>query len=348
MRRARWCAIAPAAAVLALSGCGVDPSSIVLPGTTVSGSTYPVSIEFANALNLPTRAKVMANGTRVGDLHSVTVVDTTAAGGGHVVARVDVTDSVRLPVDTTAELRQDTVLGDIYIALITPPGGADGRIEPGGRIPLAHTVPAQQIEDVMAGLATFVSGGTVRQMQDIVNRMNAVLPQDPKETARVFGALGANLTDIAANLRSVDDFLAAMGSDSTVLLNNQRALSELLTAEGVDQVTGSMNSIVLTLGLLEPLGEVAQSLQFLGPTVDSLDSAAKAMMPLLFTGRPLDLSAPSNLNKLVALLRDKVIPFVEMGPKVNIAGVDTGAAPVSGADQTDQIVRVLRMIGAVR
>jgi phospholipid/cholesterol/gamma-HCH transport system substrate-binding protein len=66
----------------------------------------------------------------------------------------------------------------------------------------------------------------------------------------------------------------------------------------------------------------------------------------------LDLQAPSNLNKLVALIREKVIPFADHGPKVNIVGVDIEGSPavaeLSNEGQVDRIIDTLRMIGAVR
>lgn len=65
----------------------------------------------------------------------------------------------------------------------------------------------------------------------------------------------------------------------------------------------------------------------------------------------MDLNAPSNLNALVALLRDKIIPFAGHGPKVNIVGAtvsDTNAPAVSDDDQVQRILQTLRMIGAVR
>ncbi|MEV2220015.1 hypothetical protein AB0E01_09075 [Nocardia vinacea] len=70
-------------------------------------------------------------------------------------------------------MRQNTVLGDSYIGLTTPPADFATTIAPGGTIPLQQTRPALQIEDLMAGMSTFIGGGALHSMQGIVNRTNA-------------------------------------------------------------------------------------------------------------------------------------------------------------------------------
>ncbi|MGW4739646.1 MlaD family protein [Nocardia xishanensis] len=342
-------ALALAASVL-LGGCAFDPSSVPVPGTSVSGPTYRVRIEFANALNLPARAKVIANGAQVGAVEKVTVVpaaESPQGRGGYVVVDIEIAKSVRLPSDTIAELRQNTVLGDIHIALTTPPDGFGSLLEPGGTIDLDHTKPPVQLEDTMAAMAFFVQGGAVGQLQDIVNRFNSVLPQDPKDTARIAGVMGADAADLAANLDQVDKLLYGLANNADVLHKVQPELDNILSAASVDRLGAATRSIDGVTKIFGGLGQVGQSLVWLTPLVQSGDAAARAFVPLA-TGGPLDLRNPSNLAMLVALLRDKIIPFVERGPKVNITGVRAEAGPVAEQEQVDRIVETLRMIGAVR
>ncbi|WP_338079958.1 MlaD family protein [Antrihabitans stalactiti] len=340
------------AAALALNSCAFDPSSVPLPGTTVSGETYRVRIEFENALNLPARAKVASNGIQVGTLRAVTLVNPTEAHEGYVVADVDIAKSVKLPRTTTAELRQATVLGDIYIALITPSNGYDNPIPNGGTITRQQTKPALQVEDTMAGIATFVQGGAIHEMQDIINRMNSVLPADPKETARIFQVVGANVEDVSAHLDQADAFLDGMQATTGVVMEDSDILAELLTEAGVTQATNAMTSLIGLLGLYDGFAAITRSLAWVSPLAAAGNAAARAFMPLAFTARPLDLKAPSNLNKLVELIREKVIPFADHGPKVNIVGADIEGSPagagLSKDGQVDRIIDTLRMIGAVR
>lgn len=329
----------------ALAGCAFDPSALTPPGAGVDGPTYRLHIEFADALNLPARAQVVANGVQVGDLRAVTVVDPTPSSAGYVIADVEISRAVRLPVDTRAQLRQNTLLGDVFIALSAPTGQAVS-LPDNGTIPLARSEPALQVEDALAGLATFVQGGAVHQFQDIVNRMNTVLPAEPADSARIAEVLGRDLTDVAAHLDGVGALLDGVHANTQVLVDNRRALSELLSETGATHVTEAVRSIILVLGAFGALGTVAHSLEWLGPTVVAGDAAAKALLPMLFTDRPLDPNAPSNLNTLVSLIRDRLLPFLERGAKVDV--VPVLGATGDRAEQTARIVDTLRMIGLLR
>jgi len=350
--RIRKTAIAILAGVSVAGGCGFDPAQVKVPGTRVGGPTYTLRIEFPNALNLPPGAKVIANGVLVGNLDHLDLVEpgTDSKAKGFVVATVDITDSVRLPANVTAELRQATPLGDVHIALTSPPDKAP-TLADGATIPMKQTVAPLQVEDSLAGLATAMGGGAVLDVQKIVRELNTALPQHPEQTAHMFAVLGADFTDVAAHLDDVDGFLNGLEANTKQVLDDDPMLSKLLADYGVEHVTAVVNSVVGVLLVMSALAPVATNAAWLAPAVAGLDDTAKSLVPLLFTSRPLDLNAPSNLNALVALLRDKIIPFAEHGPKVNIVGAtvgDKGAPAVSDDDQVQRILQSLRMIGAVR
>ncbi|WP_330183029.1 MlaD family protein [Nocardia sp. NBC_01503] len=334
--------------VAGVGGCAFDPSSVPVPGTSVSGPTYRIHIEFGNVLNLPARAKVIANGAQVGTVSGVRVVDSAHAGGrgGYVVVDADISAKVQLPETTIAELRQNTVLGDIHLALTTPTDGFGSLLRADGTIPRERTHPPVQLEDTMAALAAFTQGGAVNQLQDIINRFNAVLPADPNETKRIARNAAGNAVDLAANLDQVDSLLNGLGTNAQVLHDRVDFLDHQLSQESVDAMNGITDSIRGVTQIFAALGQLGSSLTWLAPVVNSADGAAKAFVPLAFSGSPLDLSVPSNLSMLVSLLRDKLIPFVEHGPKVNITGVQVNS--VSKDDQVGNILSALRMIGAVR
>ncbi|MET9485284.1 MlaD family protein [Nocardia sp. NPDC006630] len=351
-RRASGVACAPVLLV-ALLGCSIEPSQLTLPGAGVRGPTYPVHIQLANALNLPAGAKVMSNGARVGTLAGVTVVDPSAAAPGYATIEVDIQKSVMLPSSVRVQLRQDTVLGDIYIALDS--GGPDhgAPLPPGGTVPVTQTEPALQIEDVITGLATFVSGGALQSAQHVVEQINAALPPDPADTARMASALKNDLIDVAANLDASDAFLAAVSTNVKTVQDNRDALDTLLTPEGAATITAIAQSLIHTVGIVGAIGGIAHALVWITPLVRAGDAAAKAFVPLvLAAGRPLNLSAPSNLNRVVSLLRDKLIPFFERGPELTVTGLhaenQAGPVAVPTDEQVDNMIGVLRMIGMVR
>ncbi|MGW4071473.1 MlaD family protein [Nocardia grenadensis] len=332
-------------AALGVSGCAFDPSDIPVPGATVAGDSYRLRIEFTNVLNLPARAKVIAGGAQVGNVEKVEVIPGDTAGPGYVAVDIEVEDSVELPATTVAELRQNTVLGDIHIALTTPPDGYGTLLRPGDTITRDHTRPPVQLEDTMAAIAFFVNSGSVGQLQDIVNRVNSVLPQDPAETKRIAQVLATDAVDLAAHLDQVDLLLYGVASNAEVMHGIQDELDNILRPESVGQMNAATESIAGVTEIFGGLGPVGGSLTWLAPFARSGGAAATALVPLV-TGGPLDLRQPSNLNLLVALLRDKVIPFVENGPQVNLRSVRAG--DMSADDQVNRIIETLRMIGAVR
>lgn len=331
------------AMVLAAAGCDVQPADIPVPGVGVDGPTYPLRIEFADVLNLPQGAKVIANGVRVGQLRGVTVVNPDPARSkGYVVADVDIRDSVRLPIGTTAELRQETPLGDVHIALTEPAAPAADRLRPGATIPLADTTQSPPIEDILAGLSTFVGSGAVSDVQDIVRKMNGIMPKDPRDTTRIASTLGADLTDLGANLDSVDHVLD--GLQATVadgLGANTPYFDELLTPYGVQQTTASVNAQIGVILVLTALGPIGPASAWLGPLLRSVDGTARAVVPMLFGSHPFDTGSPSNMKKLVDLINNKIIPFADHGPKVDLVEMNP-------QEQTGRIVDSLRMIGVVR
>lgn len=345
-------AIAVCASMIATAGCGADPSALTLPGSGVSGPTYPIRIQFANTLNLPAHARVMANGAQIGTLSKVTVVDPRADAAGSVISEVDIRTSVRIPASTKAQLRQDTVLGDVYIGLDIPIGSSGPYLTPDALLPITQTDPALQIEDVLSGLATFVSGGALRSAQDTVDQLNAALPPDPADTRRLADVLKNDLIDVAAHTGDLGAFLDSIDVNARLLLDNRAQLDEILTPQGVVDITDIAQSLIHVIGVIGALGGIAHALAWLAPLLTAGDETARAFVPMLLnTGRPLNLSAPSNLNRLVEFLRDKLIPWVQR-PTVNILGVHVtssdAAVQAPAADQTDRIVATLRMIGMVR
>ena len=325
--------------MLMASGCDFQPADLPVPGAGVSGPTYRLRIEFANVLNLPQGAKVIAEGVRIGQLTGVTLVDSTTqpVRRGYVIADIAVSDSVRLPVGTTAELRQATPLGDVHIALTEPGKPTDETLRPGATIPIADTVQSPSIEDTLAGLSAFIGSGAIIDMQDIVRRMNAVMPRDPQDTARIAGVLGSDLTDLGNHLNSADAMLNGLQTAITDgIQKNEPTLDDLLTAQGVQHTTDAINAEIGVIFVLTALAPLAPAARWLGPLLSSLDGSVRAFVPLLFGRHPLDTDSPSNMKKLVDLIQNKLLPFAERGPKVNLVGVTVGPQAQTAGMSPDQ------------
>ncbi|MQY17081.1 MlaD family protein [Nocardia macrotermitis] len=357
-RRIAAHALLAATLAVACGACDFQPADIPVPGTGVDGPTYHLRIEFADVLNLPQGAKVIADGVRVGQLTHVTLVNPVAAAAdqpahkGYVIADVDIGSATKLPVGTTAELRQETPLGDVHIALTEPVDAHSGDIPPNSTIPLANTTQSPPIEDILARLSTFVGSGAITDIQDIVRKMNGIMPRNPADTARIAGTLGADLGDLADHTNAIHQVVN--GIQATVddgLLKNTPTLDPLLTPYGVQHTTDVMNAEIGVIFVLTALGPVGPASAWLGPVLSSADATLRAFVPMLFGAHPLDTGSPSNYAKLADLIQNKLIPFVDRGPKINMVGVSVGPSPASAMspdEQTGRVIDTLRMIGVVR
>lgn len=315
----RWLVAASVACACLLSGCSLDPTRLPVPGAYVPISKYTIKIEFSSVLNLPARAKVDLGGVQVGVLDRVSLVGSTA------VAYVDVNDSVKLPQNTRAELRQATVLGDIYIALLPAENPAPTHLHDGDTIPLRNTVPADNVEDILRSVSTLVSGGSLNTLEESVANFNKAFSKDPAELDRMRQKLAGMLRDLAANQDKIDEILTSTERVSNGLLSETGAFDRLINEGPVRlrAMSAVLPSIVQLLVCAQDLGhyggelfvpnapDFLQMLSYITPTVRTIASA--------------DVTLPAMADKMVALIRDKLIPFYSNGgPRLSVS-VDPGA-----------------------
>jgi phospholipid/cholesterol/gamma-HCH transport system substrate-binding protein len=93
-----------------------------------NGSGYLVSAEFDNASGLTTGSEVRMSGVKVGTVTSQSLDPKTY----FAVVTMNITESVKLPRDTSARILADGLLGSNFVAL--EPGGEEEVIEAGGKI----------------------------------------------------------------------------------------------------------------------------------------------------------------------------------------------------------------------
>src|ERR1700758_1676419 len=162
-RRCRGAAAAGLTVLLA--GCATGLDSLPLPAPGQAGARIPLTAVFANALNLPAKAKVKLNGADIGDVESIRAQDFTA----RVTMRISA--NVRLRVGATAELRSATPLGDVFVAIRPDPHPAPDAplLRDGGTIALASTSAAATIEEALSSATLLVNGGAIRRLVSIVN-----------------------------------------------------------------------------------------------------------------------------------------------------------------------------------
>lgn len=328
----RWLVAVAVAGACLLSGCSLDPTRLPVPGAYVPIDKYSIKIEFSSVLNLPARAKVDLGGVQVGVLDRVQLVGSTA------VAYVDVDNGVALPQNTRAELRQATVLGDIYIALLPAQSPAPARLHDGDTIPLRNTVPADNVEDILRSVSTLVSGGSLNALEESVANFNKAFTKDPAELDRMRQKLAGMLRDLATNQDKIDEILTSTERLSNGLLADTGAFDRLINEGPVRlrAMSAVLPSIVQLLVCAQDLGRYGGEL--LVPNTPDLLQMLSYITPTVRTITSADVTLPAMADKMVALIRDKLIPFYSNGgPRLSVS--------VSPGARADEAIAAMRTMG---
>jgi phospholipid/cholesterol/gamma-HCH transport system substrate-binding protein len=268
------------ATVLLASGCEFDGAyDLPLPGNAVDEEDgYAVTVEFHDALNVVPRTAVMVDDVVVGQVEEV------ERKGWHAEVRIRVRKDIDLPENAVAEVRQTSLLGEKYVALLKPaPGTAvAARLSDGDTIPLSATGRNPEVEEVLGALAMLLSGGGVGQLKTISVELNKMMTGRADNIRHVLGQLDALVgtldeqkSNIITAMESIDRLTAtlnrekrtfegaldAMGPALEVLNDQHAALVKMLEQldrlgrVGTRVVRGSRENIVASLRHLRPVLE---------------------------------------------------------------------------------------------
>lgn len=210
--------LVPALVVLLLplmAGCSASLLNLPLPAPGAGDDSYRLTAVFRDALNLPESAHVKLGGDDVGAVQKIVPKDYTAR------VTLAVRSDIVLPVGTTAELRQATPLGEIFVALHPPVHPTTAAVlRDGDLLDLAHTETATSVEDLLVTLSTLVNGAGLAQIQTIVTELNAALDGRSAQTAHLMKQTTSTLSTLTARTQDIDRILAATRDLTTTL--NQR------------------------------------------------------------------------------------------------------------------------------
>ncbi|MET9032532.1 MCE family protein [Streptomyces mirabilis] len=291
---------------LLLSGCEFNGwYDVQLPGGAASdGHAYHVTVEFRDVLDLVPQSAVKVNNVTVGAVEKVEL------DGWHARVRLRVADSVKLPANAVAELRQTSMLGEKYVALSAPTGTAPmGRLGDGDRIPLSRSGRNPEIEEVLSALSALLNGGGVAQLKTITVELNRALDGREnrvrsllKELNTFIGGLDDQRKDIVHALEAVDRLAGRLGKEKKtiaqavdtmppalkVLADQRRDLTRMLTAlsklgtTGTKVVNASHDDTVANLKRLRPI------LQQLNKAGDDLPNSLELLTTYPFPRNAVD------------------------------------------------------------
>ncbi|MFG2382056.1 MCE family protein [Streptomyces avermitilis] len=291
---------------LLLSGCEFNGwYDVQLPGgAAADGHAYHITVEFRDVLDLVPQSAVKVNNVTVGAVEEVQLA------GWHARVRLRVADSVKLPANAVAELRQTSMLGEKYVALSTPPGTAPvGRLGDGDRIPMSRSGRNPDIEEVLSALSALLNGGGVAQLKTITVELNKALDGREnrvrsllKELNTFIGGLDGQRKDIIHALKAVDRLAGRLGKEKKtiaqavdtmppalkVLADQRHDLTRMLTAlsklgtTGTKVVNASHDDTVANLKQLRPI------LQQLNKAGDDLPNSLELLTTYPFPRNAVD------------------------------------------------------------
>lgn len=212
------------------AGCGLGLEDLPMPDL-VSGPTYAITVEFADAVNLPVDAPVKLEGATVGQV--------TAVEAGVYVAEVDLalSTTVELRDTSRAEIRLTSPMGTAFVQLF--PGIAGAPLREGDTLPVAATGSAPDVTDLLSALSTVVTGGSFADISTIITQLNVALTGNAKDVRRLLGRLDTAVTDLNADLPRVDRLTTALDR-----------LTKRLAGD-LPEITGSLTDLTALVASLE-------------------------------------------------------------------------------------------------
>lgn len=313
------------AAAALCSGCGVSAADLPLPAAGLGGQSYRLTAVFADALNLPDGAHVTIDGDEVGRVRDISTRDYTAR------VELEVRQDITLPVGTTAELRQATPLGEVFVAL-HPAERAAGASTPtavlreGDVIGLADTEASATVEDLLSSLSALVNGGGLAQVQTIVRELNTATEGRAPQIAHLLGQTRQTLSTLNERTADIDRVLAASQRLATVLRGRHDSIDTAFDdltpgiAELAEQ-TDRFSTALRTAGEVSDTGA-----DLVRRADDDLRAAAKDLGPVLdgfAATRPV---LGTSLRDIVTF--GKVFELFTRGESASAGGADVSLLPL--------------------
>jgi phospholipid/cholesterol/gamma-HCH transport system substrate-binding protein len=271
------------------SSCRFDGAyDLPLPGgkAVSSGDAITVTAEFTDALNVVPRTAVMVDDVPVGQVSQIDRV------GWHAKITMQVRKDLDLPANTVAEIRQTSLLGEKYVALLPPTGTAPtGRLADGDNIPLSSTSRNPEVEEVLGALSFVLSGGGIGQLRTISTELNKMMTGRTEDMRDLLGRIN---TLVGTLDDQKDDIVTAMEGINrlTATLNKERrTIGTAIDAIGpaVKVLNHQHEALVTMLRELDKLGQVGTrvirgsrdnlvaTLQHLEPTLRELADAGMSL-----------------------------------------------------------------------
>jgi phospholipid/cholesterol/gamma-HCH transport system substrate-binding protein len=269
-------------ALMVLSGCSIY--DVPLPGGASTGDKpLHLTLMFRDVLDLVPQSTVKVDDVTVGKVKSIKLKGYVAE------VDVEIPRDVKLPSNTTAQIRQTSLLGEKFIALDRPENPGSGELADHDVIGLDRTGRNPEVEEVFSALALLLNGGGVGQLKTIVSELNNAMSGREDDVRSVLtqirtfmGQLDQNKAAVVAAIENTNRLAAGVRrQDGTI----KQTLDDLPRA--LASVNGQRADLVKLLKALTRLSSVGvkviqasktstiNSLQELAPVLDGFAKAGQ-------------------------------------------------------------------------
>ncbi|MEE4021612.1 MlaD family protein [Gordonia sp. PKS22-38] len=324
-----------------LTGCSAyayfSPEELPTPQSVRTG--WMLNVEVPTAVNLPLASRVTVNGIESG------VVSDIVPATGHTVIRLLLDDAQPVSAEATLELKQDTLLGDTYVAITNPPNPSRTALPTGGTLPESQVERPVQIEQLMVSLSNFLGSGDLMQLGNTFSTVNNQFPQDPAEVRKIQAILTDTVNTWADSTGDITSILRNVTALTEKLKSMKSTLEFTLSQGGVDQFRAMSDTtylVVVLARLQRALGPAMPLVPVLTSLTQLVNNVAK---PMLIPGWPDN--DVSNAELFVDVLHDKLVPYFKNAPGLNIRSLAI-EHNVSDREIAGQMANVFRMLGMTR
>lgn len=285
------------AGLLFASGCRFDGAyDLPLPGGPVDPDhAFTITAEFEDILNLVPRSEVKVNDVTVGEVTEVW------REGWHAGVEMRIQTGVELPDNAVALIRQTSLLGEKYVALLPPPGKrAQGELSDGDHLPLAATGRNPEVEEVLGALSFLLNGGGVAQLKTISTELNTVMEGRQERIGHLLGELDTLVGSLDRQKEEIVDAMAAINRLTATLNREQDAVVEAMDTMGpaIAVLADQRRQLMSMLRSLDRLGEVGT--RVIEGTRENLLADLRHLRPILRNLNEAGQSLPNAMDLFIS------------------------------------------------
>lgn len=279
------------------SGCRFDGAyDLPLPGGPVDPDhAFTITAEFEDILNLVPRSEVKVNDVTVGEVTEVW------REGWHAGVEMRIQTGVELPDNAVALIRQTSLLGEKYVALLPPPGKrAQGELSDGDHLPLAATGRNPEVEEVLGALSFLLNGGGVAQLKTISTELNTVMEGRQERIGHLLGELDTLVGSLDRQKEEIVDAMAAINRLTATLNREQDAVVEAMDTMGpaIAVLADQRRQLMSMLRSLDRLGEVGT--RVIEGTRENLLADLRHLRPILRNLNEAGQSLPNAMDLFIS------------------------------------------------